>query len=109
MKMSPDTPSSGLSGIDEAEAARVGLDAPDHEVHAVGQAEMVAPRLNQVTGLDQLLEQALDGGPLLAGDLQPLEQLARRGRVLDLVADGGQELFAVQHWFHSTFPNHRVG
>ena len=97
MKMSPDTPSTGLSGMTKPKPARMRLHAPDDQVHAVGQAEMVAARLNQVAGLDQPLQQALDRGPLLARNLQPLEQLPGRGRMLDLVADGGQELFAVQH------------
>ena len=82
---------------DEAEAARMGLDPADDQVHAVGQAETVAARLNQVAGLDEPLEQAFQRGALFAGDLQPLHQFAGGGRVLDPVADGGQQLFAIQH------------
>ncbi len=37
----------GALGDDEAEAARVGGDPPDDEVHPVGQAVAVAPRLDQ--------------------------------------------------------------
>ena len=82
---------------DEPEAAGVRLDAPDDEVHPIRQAVMIAPRLNQMTGLDQPLEQAVDGGPLLAGDLQPRQELPGGRRVLDLVTDGGQQLFTIQH------------
>ncbi len=105
----PRHPLDRLVGDDEPEAARVRLHAPDDQVHPIRQAEMVSPRLNQVTGLDQLLQQAVHRRPLVAGDLQPLQQLPCGSGVLDLLADGRQELFAVQHRFHCTFPNRCVG
>ena len=73
------------------------LHPTDDEIHPVRQAETVTPRLNQMTGLDEALQQPLDGRPLVARDLELLEQFAGRGRVVDAVADGGQQLFAVQH------------
>ena len=94
---------------DEPEAARMRLDAPDHQVHAVRKTEPVAPRLNQVTGLDEAVQEAFQGGPLLARDLQSLHQFAGRRGMVDTVPDGGQQLLAVQHLVHSTFPNPRAG
>ena len=82
---------------DEPEPAGVRLHAPDDEVHPVRQAVMIAPRLNKMAGLHQSLQQALHGGPLLPGDLQPGHELPGGRRVLDLLADGGQELFTIQH------------
>jgi hypothetical protein len=75
----------------------VGLDLPDDEIHAIRQAETEAPRLNQVTGIDEAFEQPLDRCALFARDLELLQEFAGRGRVVDTVADGGQQLFAVQH------------
>ena len=65
-------PSTGRSGNDESETARMRLDPADDEIHAIRQAESIAARLNQVSGLDQAVQQPLEGGPLLARDLQSL-------------------------------------
>ena len=59
----------------------------------VRQAETVAAGLNQVTA-STAGQQTLEGGPLLAGDLEALQQLAGRRRMVDLVADQLQQLFA---------------
>ena len=72
------------------------LHAPDDEVHAVRQTEPVPPRLNEVAAFDEAVEQALDRRALFARNLQPLEQLARRRRVIDFVADRREELVLIQ-------------
>ncbi len=92
-------PLHGPIGHDESEPARVGGDAPDDQVHPVRQAVAVAPRLDQLALADQVLEQPFERRALLPRYLQPLQELARRGRVLDLVANQLQQLFVIQHVF----------
>jgi hypothetical protein len=82
---------------DESESARMRLDLADDKVHPVGQTEAVAARLNQLSGLDQRLQESCDGGPLFAGDFQALQELTGRCRMVHSVADGREQLFAVQH------------
>ena len=84
---------------DESEPARVGGDAPDDEVHPVRQAVAVAAGLDQLALGDQVLEQSFERRPLLARYLQPLQELSRRGRVVDLVANQLEQLFVIQHVF----------
>ena len=62
--MSPVDPFDRPVGDDEAEAARMGLDLADHEVHPIGQTVAVAARLNEVAGLDELLQQPGHGRAL---------------------------------------------
>ncbi len=82
---------------DEAEAAGVRRDLADHEVHPVGHAVAVAARLDERAAGHELAEQALEGGALLARQLQPLQQFAGGGGMLDLLPNELQELFLVQH------------
>ena len=83
---------------DEAEAARVGGDPPDHEVHPVRQAIAIAAGLDEVTGGDELAEKALEGGALFAWNLEPLQQLAWRRRMVDLVPNQLEQLFLIKHY-----------
>ena len=85
---------------DEAKAARVGGDPPDHEVHPVRQAIVMAAGLDEVTGGDELAEKALDGGALFAWNLEPLQQLAWRRRMVDLVPNQLEQLFLIKHLSH---------
>ena len=89
----------GTIGHDEAEPARVRRDPPDDQVHSIGQTVAVAARLDERPGAGELLEQPLERRALLARYLQPLEQLSRRRRVLDFVANQLEQLFVVQHAF----------
>ena len=82
---------------DEAKSSRIGGDSPDDEVHPIRQAIPVAAGLNQLAVGDELAQQALEGRALLAGEFEPLEQLARRGGVVDLVPNQLQQLFLVEH------------
>ncbi len=99
----------GTVGNDEAEAARMGRDAPDHQVHPVRKTEPVAPGLDQVAARDQIGEQALERGAVVARNLQPLQQLARRGWMVDLFADLRQQLLVVQHGNMLVHPPGRAG
>ena len=81
-------------GRDEPEPARVRLQAADHEVHAVGQAEAVAPNLDQVATLDEQLEVPPYRGTVLTRDAQQLQQLFGRGGVVHAVAELSEQLFA---------------
>ena len=81
-------------GRDEPEPARVRLQAADDEVHAVGEAEAVAPDLDQVAALDERLEVPPYRGAVLARDAQQLQQLFGRGGVVHAVAELSEQLFA---------------
>ena len=91
-------------GHDESEPAGVGRDPSDDQVHSIGQAVAVAPRLDERAGAGELLEQPLERRALLSRYLQPLEQLPRRRRVLDFVANQLEQLFVVQHAFILAVP-----
>ena len=86
-------------GHDESEPARVGRDPPDDQIHPIGQPVSVAPRLDERALADEVLEQPFERRALLPRYLQPLQQLPRRGRVLDLLANQLEQLFVVQHVF----------
>ncbi len=86
-------------GHDESKSPRVGGDAPDDEIHPIGQAVAVAPRLDELALRDQILEQSFERRALVPRYLQPLQQLSRRRRVLDLVANQLEQLFVIQHVF----------
>ena len=59
----------------------------DDQVHPVRQTESVAPRLDQIAALDEVREQPLENRPLLARQLQRLQQLPGGCRVVELVAN----------------------
>ncbi len=82
---------------DEAVARLVHLEAPDDDVHPVGEAEAVAPDLEQLAFRDEPLQQPPERRAVLARHPEQLEQLARRGRVGYALADLAQELVAGQH------------
>ena len=82
---------------DEAEAARIGGDSPDDQVHPIRQAITVAPGLDQLAVGDELAQQAFEGRALLPGELEPLQQLAGRGGVVDLFPNQLEQLFLVEH------------
>ena len=77
---------------DEAEALGAHVDAPDDEVHAVGQAEVAAAGGDDGAGRDEVLEAAAERRPVLARDLEPLGELRQGGGMVDLLADAGQDL-----------------
>ncbi len=82
---------------DEAKSSRIGGDSPDDEVHPIRQPITVAPGLNQLAVGDELAQQAFEGRALLAGEFEPLQQLAGRGGVVDLFPNQLQQLFLVEH------------
>ena len=87
----------GAVGHDEAVARRVHLEAPDDDIHPIGEAEAVAPDLEQLAFRDKRLQQPPERRAVLARHPEQLEQLARRGRVGDAIADLAQEFVAGQH------------
>ena len=84
-------------GHDEAEPSGMGGDAADHEVHAIRKAESVAACLDEVPSAYQIGQEPLEGCALVAWNLQALKHLARRGRVVDRVADQREQLLVIQH------------
>ena len=79
-------------GPDEAEALGAHVDPSDHEVHAVGQAEVAAAGGDDGAGRDEVLEAAAERRPILPRDLEPLGELRQGGGMVDLLADAGQDL-----------------
>ena len=77
---------------DEAEAARIGGELPDDEIHLLGQTEPIAADLQQIAGGDKRLQLALEGGALLARYAKQLCQLARGGRVMDRLANALEQV-----------------
>ena len=73
--------------VDEREAARIGRDAADDEVHPVRQAEPVAANLDELAGGDQGAEPPLERRPLLARNLEELQEFLGRRRMIHPVAD----------------------
>src|SRR5690606_34503332 len=78
-------------------------DAAHDQVHAVGQAETVAARLDQLASLDEVAQQPLERAALLMRDPQTLHQVASRGGMLDLVPNELEQLLVVQHCFDHIF------
>ena len=93
----PGDPVHGMIGRHEPEAARVHVDAAGHQMHAVGQPVPVAANLDELATLDKRRETAAKRAALLAGQLEALQELAQRGRVIDLGADGGEEFVGREH------------
>ena len=87
-------------GHDESEPARMGRNPPDDEIHPVGQAVAVAASLDELALAHQVLEQPLERRALFPRYLQALQELSRRSRMLDLLANQLQQLFVIQHVFH---------
>ena len=87
-------------GYDESEAARMGRDPPDDQIHPIRQAVSVSPSFDERTLADQVLQQAFEGRALVPRDFQALQELSRRRRMLDLVANQLEQLFVVQHMFN---------
>ena len=83
----------GMFGDDEAVSGRIGLEPPDDEVHLFGKAETVAAHLNERAVGNERLQLALEAVALLAPDAKGLCEVARGGRMVDLVPDERQYLF----------------
>ena len=69
-------------GYHEAEAGRIDLQPPDHEVHLVGQPQAVAAHLDEIARGEQRFQMAGEGGALFArrlawGEAAP-QRLGRR-------------------------------
>jgi hypothetical protein len=59
----------------------VAIELSHHEVHAIGQAVSIAFDFNERPVADEAPQVALETGPLVAGDLEDAEQLARGSRM----------------------------
>ena len=84
---------------DEAKPARVCHHASDDQVHPVGQAEAVAPRLDEDRRARRGPSAAASARSLLARYLEPLEELPRRRGMVDFFPNQLQQLFVIQHVF----------
>ena len=71
---------------DEAEAARVGLETPDVDVHLFREREAVAANLNEVAGCHERLQLASERGALVPGNLEELQQFAGAGWMVHALA-----------------------
>ena len=70
-------------GDDESETAGIRGEPADDEVHLLGQAEAVAANLQQLAGVTERLQLALEGGALLARHAQDLRELAGGGGMMN--------------------------
>ncbi len=72
--------------------------AADDQVHPIGKAVPVPPCFNEGAVGNQVGQQPLEGGALVAGDLEALEQLPGGRRVIHVVANLLEDLLVVQHF-----------
>jgi len=82
----------GTLGRHESISGRMGLQAPDVEVHLFGQPETITADLNEVTGRDEGLDVALERRPVVLRDFEDLEQLAHAGGMMDPFPHEGEDL-----------------
>ena len=75
MYTSPARSSTGWSGSDESESARMNLHPAGHQVHPIGQAVAVAPNPDQIAALDERGDPAAQRRALLVRPAEPLQQL----------------------------------
>ena len=83
---------------DEAVAARMRLQAADVEIHLLGQAEALAADLDEIAGRDERFEVPLERRPLVARDLEELQELAHAGRMVHAFAHQRENLITRKHW-----------
>ncbi len=81
-------------GGHERVASGLQLQPAHDEIHLVGQTVALAAHFHQQALGDEALELAPEGGALLSRNRQELHQLARRGRVLGLLANRAEQLFS---------------
>jgi hypothetical protein len=62
------------------------LQPADVEIHLLGQAEAMAPNLNQVARGEQGLDMALERSAFVARNFENLQQLAHGGRMMHALA-----------------------
>ena len=86
--------------LDEREPARVGRDAPDHEVHQIRQPQAVAANLDERARRHQRPETAADGRALLARHPEAPQQLRHRRRMVDVLADLPEQQVVRRHSVH---------
>ncbi len=77
---------------DKAEAAGVGGQSPDDEIHLLGQSEAIAANLQQIARRDECLELSLEAGAFFARHAQYLHQLASGGRMMDRLTNAVEEI-----------------
>ena len=75
----------------------MGFEPADDQVHPIGEAVAVAADEDERAFVDERLELALEGGALLARDFEDANQLARGGRMVDVLANLSQELVTRGH------------
>jgi len=80
--------------VAEPVAARVRLQPARVQVHLFGQAEAVTADLNQVARGDELFDVTLEGGAVVTGNLENLEEFAHAGRVMNPFAHEHENLIA---------------
>jgi len=84
----------GHIGDDEPETARMGFQPADHDVHAVGKAEAVAPDLDQIAGGDECFEMPAERGSILPRHAEHLQQLLNCRRMIRALPNERQHLVA---------------
>ena len=78
----------------EAVAGRMRLQPADEEVHLFRETEAMAADLNEIARSEQRFDMSLEGRPLVARDLQDLQELADPRRVMDSLAHQREHLVA---------------
>ncbi len=81
-------PSPAVSGSTNAKPRGLVETRPDDKVHPVREAEPVPADLDQLPGLDERPQLALERGALVARNPQELQQLPHRRGMIDSVPDG---------------------
>jgi hypothetical protein len=82
----------GLGG-NKPIAGRVDREPSNHEVHLLGQTEAIAADPQQIAGLDEVLELALERRHVFARNAKRARQLASRGRMMDVLANQTKKIF----------------
>jgi hypothetical protein len=78
-------PFDGLFGPDESETRWVAIQLANHQVHAIRQPVTIALDLNQGAVADESAQIALEAGAFVPRNLEHAQDLARRGRMRDLL------------------------
>ena len=81
-------------GRDETVTRRMGLEPADVKIHLLRQAEALAADLDQVAGGDQGFDVPFERGPVVARDLENLQQFAHAGGMVHPLAHEVENVFA---------------
>src|SRR5262245_29825077 len=90
-------PPHGVLGHHESKATGTGLQATDDQIHLLGQSESVPADLQEHAVAYECLQLTLEAAALFARHAEKLCQLARVGRVMDLVTNQSENFVAGKH------------